>query len=112
MPSTPTKRKREGEVKTPTKRSKQAVKLEMLDGEPFSDMSSPVSQGVKPEEEAAVVELKVKTDMYPTDETFYMPADFFKNGYGQITPESSMASSNLSMNMSGSYAGGSYLERV
>ncbi|KEF53550.1 uncharacterized protein A1O9_10525 [Exophiala aquamarina CBS 119918] len=103
-PSTPTKRKREGEVKTPTKRSKQAVKQEILDGEPFSDMSSPVSesQGVKAEEEP-----KVEIDAYPTDESFYVPVDYFKNGYGQITPESSMASSSMS-----SYASGSYLGRV
>jgi hypothetical protein len=100
-PSTPTKRKREGDVKTPTKRSKQTVKQESVDGEPFSDVSSsPVSQDLKVEEEQ-----KVPVDAYPPSDTFYIPQDFYKNGYGQITPESSMVSSSTSS----SYVSGNYL---
>ncbi|KAK5047160.1 hypothetical protein LTR84_007103 [Exophiala bonariae] len=100
-PSTPTKRKREGEVKTPSKRPKPVAKQEAEDGEPFSDASSsPISNGVKAEEER-----KVQIDTFSTGETFYVPEDFFKNGYGQITPESSMVSSSVSS----SYVGGSYL---
>lgn len=62
--------------------------------------SSPSSNGIKAEEER-----KVQVEAFPTDETFYVPEDFFKNGYGQITPESSMTSSSTSS----SYASGSYL---
>lgn len=100
-PSTPTKRKREGDIRTPSKRPKPTVKQETHDGEPFSDASSsPISNSVKSEEEG-----KVQIAAFPTDETFYVPDDFFKNGYGQITPESSMVSSNVSS----SYVGASHL---
>lgn len=102
-PSTPTKRKREGDVKTPTKRTKASVKQENHDGEPFSDVSSsPSSQELKAEEEQ-----KESFDSYRVAEAFSLPADpadFFQPSYGQINPESSMASSSTGS----SYASGSY----
>ena len=104
-PSTPTKRKREGDIKTPTKRAKNPVKVESFDGEPFSDVSSsPFSQEPKLEEEH-----KLDLSSYqPPGDDFYDPGDFFKPVYG-LNPESSMTSSMTSSGASSSFATGSFM---
>jgi hypothetical protein len=98
-PSTPTKRKASRDddddikIKTPSKRAKKSVKRENLDGEPFSDASSPaapVSNDLKTEEES-----KAELATYcTTAQPYYVSQNYYQNGYGQMSEVGSSASSS------------------